>query len=132
MNRKYILNSKMKKLIKELSGLTLKNIKGKFILCGIYSGGVILGEELVKEFKRKKIKSNLYYIRLNKTKEYTVMKTNLPKNLNDTMVIFLDDAIWTGRTKFAVEKHMNKNFRGVKYKFATLLDCGGYSDFSVY
>lgn len=122
----------MKGLVRRLAKIILKKLKKKFVLCGIYSGGIVLGKELVKELKKNKVKTRLFYIRLKKSKEYGVMGTNLPKKLSDIVIVFLDDAIWTGRTKFAVEKYISKRFKGVDYKFVTLLDCAGYADYSLY
>jgi pyrimidine operon attenuation protein/uracil phosphoribosyltransferase len=130
-NPQYTFNPKMRELLEKLLVL-LKNEK-KFVLCGIYTGGVIIGKELIKMLEEKGIKSNLYFVRLDKSDSYKVAETDLPKKLDKgTNIIFLDDAIWTGRTKFAVDKYLKNHLKGTPYKFATFLDCAGYADYSVF
>lgn len=121
----------MQRLTEQLFHLIRK--EKKFILCGIYSGGVFIGQELIKLLEKNNISTKLYYIKLEKADKYRVAETNLPKKIiSDIHVIFLDDAIWTGRTKFAVDNYMKKHYKDTKYKFATFLDCAGYADYSVY
>jgi len=39
-------NQKIDRLVRILSDKIILNVKTKFVLCGIYSGGVILGEKI--------------------------------------------------------------------------------------
>lgn len=131
MNRKYEFNNKMQGLIEQLYQLIKK--EEQYILCGIYSGGIFIGEELIKLLQKNNINTKLYYVKLDKGNKYKVSETNLPKKIADNIcVIFLDDAIWTGRTKFAVESYIKKHHKNTTYKFATFLDCAGYADYSLY
>jgi pyrimidine operon attenuation protein/uracil phosphoribosyltransferase len=120
----YKLNSKMRRLLISLARL-LKDEK-QYLLCGVYSGGSIIGQ-----FLQRIVKKKLYHVRLDKADSYKVIETTLPKRVTST-IICLDDAIWTGRTVFAVEKFLLKKYPSVKIEWATLLDCTHYAKYSVF
>lgn len=127
--------SKIEKLVAELAGLITAKTKDPFILCGIFSGGTMLGKMLLKRLREMDIETTLYFIKIRKDKErkdYRVIETDLPAKIPDKLIIFLDDAIWTGRTISTVNTYMKKRYPRAHWEFAALLDCRGDATYALF
>lgn len=123
----------MDSIVGQLTDSIISKIHGDFVLCGIYSGGSILGERMIEIMKSNGLHVPLYFIKLNKGVKYTIANTNLPLDLpSEKIIIFLDDAIWTGRTQDSVVDYVKTKYPKHQYKFATLLDCSDKADFAVF
>lgn len=95
----------------------------------------MLGKMLLKRLREMDVKTTLYFVKIRKDKErkdYHVIETDLPAKTPDKLIIFLDDAIWTGRTISTVNTYMKKHYPRARWEFAALLDCRGDASYALF
>ncbi|MFW9873045.1 MAG: hypothetical protein ACFFG0_08100 [Candidatus Thorarchaeota archaeon] len=121
MNKINGMVSKLGEILSKYINST-ENEKEKFILVGIETGGTVLVKQL-----NKILNLDYFIVKLNKENDTIKKNSDLLKDSNINY-IFIDDAVWSGKTKDIIEK----NIKDIKYKYAVIIDPYHKADFSVF
>lgn len=118
------------KMAQKLGYIIHTKTKGPLTIVGILTGGKYLSRELVSYLKlKKRVVTHPFNIWVNTVKGVIAKGKKLIKN-NNTLYLFVDDAVWTSRTRNIVKKEIKS--KKIKFKFAVLLDPNRKADFSLF
>ena len=112
---------------------------GDIVLVGIQQGGVVIGNELVAQVKKRRPNEDIKYGQLDITfyrddirKEILAPDTmNIPFDIENKRVILIDDVLFTGRTIKAALDALLDYGRPAKVELCVLIDRKEHRQFPI-
>lgn len=123
------MSKSIHRMVQELGDLIISEIDEAFTIVGILTGGEYISRDLSLYLLEKGRECRTFNIRVNKESQEIIEGKDLIRK-DGTIYLFVDDAIWTSRTKDIVINY-SKNL-GIDSRYAVFLDPHNKADFSLY
>ena len=129
--RDIYMTPKTQKIINQLARQVV-HLSQPIQVLAICSGGKIVGKQINKFLKNKKIKSSYFEVWTNIIDgKATIWKTDFKKKDYIGTILLAEDVIWSGRSVNAA-KRMLQEIKKKKVYTAGILDCNHKADFAVF
>lgn len=117
------------RMVQELGDLICSMLDGPLTIVGIMTGGEYISRDLSKYLTERGRECRTFNIRVDKENGCVLDGKDLIRN-DRTTYVFVDDAIWTSRTRDIIARYSEEI--GINYKYAVFLDPYKKADFSLY